>query len=145
METRLKVSDGHKMKHLQFHKGGGVYMHLPFLVISEGGICSCTSSIPPLDDATPNDEDVLQEENKVKRQATELDLDPNIAVQIRGLAKTYPGTTNIGCCKCHRTSPYHAVKVMLQKPNNYGSLLYSVPLRRKVTDLTNILLVSTCV
>lgn len=71
-------------------------MHLPFLVISEGGICSCTSSIPPLDDVTPNDEDVLEEENKVKQQATEMDLDPNIAVQIRGLAKRFPSTTNIG-------------------------------------------------
>jgi len=37
--------------------------------------------------------------------------DPNIAVQIHGLAKTYPGTTKLGCCKCTKTSPFHAVKV----------------------------------
>ncbi|MQM10037.1 hypothetical protein Taro_042924 [Colocasia esculenta] len=78
--------------------------------VEEGGICSCISSIPPSDDVRPNDEDVLQEEHIVKQQATETELDSNIAVQIRGLAKTYPGTINLGCCRCQRTSPYHAVK-----------------------------------
>lgn len=78
--------------------------------VEEGGICSCTGSIPPLDDASPNDEDVLAEENEVKEQAANGEVDSSIAVQIRGLRKTYPGTTNIGCCKCQRTPPYHAVK-----------------------------------
>ncbi|CBI15254.3 hypothetical protein VitviT2T_026113 [Vitis vinifera] len=78
--------------------------------VEEGGICSCIGSIPSLEDITPDDEDVLEEENKVKQQRREGVADPNIAVQICGLAKTYPGTTNIGCCKCKKTSPYHALK-----------------------------------
>ncbi|KAL6281660.1 hypothetical protein ACE6H2_018541 [Prunus campanulata] len=75
-----------------------------------GGICSCMGSVPPQEHFTPDDEDVLAEENIVKQQAKEGTVDPNIAVQIRGLVKTYPGTTTIGCCKCRRTSPYHALK-----------------------------------
>ncbi|KAK9090668.1 hypothetical protein Sjap_023845 [Stephania japonica] len=78
--------------------------------VEEGCLCSCRSSIPPLDDVFPDDDDVLDEEVLVKKQVTEDAIDPNVAVQIRGLAKTYPGTTNLGCCKCKRTSPYHAVK-----------------------------------
>ncbi|XP_010931289.1 ABC transporter A family member 2 isoform X2 [Elaeis guineensis] len=76
----------------------------------EGGICSCTGSIPPLDDAALNDEDVLAEETTVKQQVANDEIDSSVAVQIRGLRKTYPGTTNIGCCKCRKTPPYHAVK-----------------------------------
>ncbi|WOL00343.1 ABC transporter A family member 2 isoform X1 [Canna indica] len=78
--------------------------------VVEGSLCSCYGSIPPLDDATPNDEDVLAEETAVKQQAAVGNIDPDVAVQIRGLTKTYPGTTKIGCCKCQRSSPYHAVK-----------------------------------
>lgn len=48
----------------------------------------------------------------VKQQRREGMVDPNIAVQICGLTKTYPGTMNIGCCKCKKTSPYHAIKVL---------------------------------
>ncbi|XP_020420066.1 ABC transporter A family member 2 isoform X2 [Prunus persica] len=66
--------------------------------------------VPPQEHFTPDDEDVLAEENIVKQQTKEGTVDPNIAVQIRGLVKTYPGTTTIGCCKCRRTSPYHALK-----------------------------------
>ncbi|XP_031505426.1 ABC transporter A family member 2-like [Nymphaea colorata] len=78
---------------------------------TEGSICSCIGSTPPLEDEPQNDEDVLEEEITVRRQATENALDPNVAVQIRGLVKTYPGTTKlIGCCRCQRSSPYHAVK-----------------------------------
>ncbi|XP_057952553.1 ABC transporter A family member 2-like [Malania oleifera] len=76
----------------------------------EGGICSCNSSVPSLEHITPDDEDVLGEENIVKDQTKEGVIDPNVAVQIRGLCKTYPGTTKIGCCKCTRSSPYHALK-----------------------------------
>ncbi|KAM7479997.1 hypothetical protein LguiA_028210 [Lonicera macranthoides] len=78
--------------------------------VEEGSICSCMRSVPPLEDSTPDDEDVLEEENTVKQQAREGVVDPNLAVQVRGLVKTYPGTTKIGCCKCKRTSPYHALK-----------------------------------
>ncbi|XP_010256707.1 PREDICTED: ABC transporter A family member 2-like isoform X2 [Nelumbo nucifera] len=77
---------------------------------AEGGVCSCTGSIPELENITPDDEDVLQEQTGVKQQVNEGAVDPNVAVQIRGLAKTYPGTTNIGCCRCKRTSPYHALR-----------------------------------
>ena len=39
--------------------------------------------------------------------------DPNIAVQIHGLLKTYPGSKNVGCYKCKKNSPYHSLKVGL--------------------------------
>ncbi|GMP33513.1 hypothetical protein CsSME_00006800 [Camellia sinensis var. sinensis] len=39
--------------------------------VAEGGICSCTSSVPPMEDITPDDEDVLEEENTVKKEAKE--------------------------------------------------------------------------
>ncbi|XP_059643934.1 ABC transporter A family member 2-like [Cornus florida] len=78
--------------------------------VEEGGICSCTGSVPPLEDLTPEDEDVLEEENFVKQQASDGVVDPNTAIQIRGLVKTYPGTTKISCCKCNKTSPYQALK-----------------------------------
>eukprot|EP00256_Glycine_max_P061178 XP_014630248.1 ABC transporter A family member 2 isoform X2 [Glycine max] len=78
--------------------------------VKEGGVCSCIGSALCQEQSTPDD-DVLEEENKVKQQLTEGLVDANIAVQIRGLAKTYPGTRSIGCCfKCKRTSPYNAVK-----------------------------------
>lgn len=77
----------------------------------EGGICSCIGSTPPVEDVAPSDEDVLAEETIVKHQAASDEIDPSTAVQVRGLMKTYPGTTNVGCCKCKRTPPYHAVKV----------------------------------
>lgn len=69
------------------------------------------SSTPAVEIVTPDDEDVIAEETAVKQQVTESDLVPNVAVQIRGLRKTYAGTTNVGCFKCKRTPPYHAVKV----------------------------------
>ncbi|KAG5522842.1 hypothetical protein RHGRI_034849 [Rhododendron griersonianum] len=78
--------------------------------VAEGGICSCTRSVPPPEDVTPDDEDVHEEENTVKQAASEGEVDTNIAVQIRGLVKMYPGTTKIGCCKCEKTSHYHALK-----------------------------------
>ncbi|CAK9158689.1 unnamed protein product [Ilex paraguariensis] len=78
--------------------------------VQEGGICSCISSVPQFEHITPDDEDVLEEENTVKQQVSEGVVDQDTAVQIRGLVKIYPGTTKIGCCKCKRTSPYHAIK-----------------------------------
>lgn len=69
------------------------------------------SSIPPLENIHPDDEDVQEEETIVKQQAAGPNVDSNIAVQIRGLVKTYAGATKIGCCSCKRTSPYHALKV----------------------------------
>ena len=66
-----------------------------------------------MDHITPDDEDVLEEETLVKQHSIEGLVDPNIAVQIRGLAKTYPGTTTFGCCKCKKTPAYHALKVLI--------------------------------
>ncbi|KAK6123285.1 hypothetical protein DH2020_042962 [Rehmannia glutinosa] len=76
----------------------------------EGSMCSCLSSVPPSEDIVPDDEDVQEEESIVKQQAAEGNVNSSIAVQIRGLVKTYAGVTKIGCCKCKRTSPYHALK-----------------------------------
>ncbi|TYJ98618.1 ABC transporter A family member 2 [Cucumis melo var. makuwa] len=81
--------------------------------VEEGGICSCLGSLPVLEPITPDDEDVLEEENTVKQQLSDGIVDPNVAVQIRGLAKTYPGVWKFTlgcCCKCKKTSPYHAVR-----------------------------------
>ncbi|CAA6672740.1 unnamed protein product [Spirodela intermedia] len=78
--------------------------------VEEGGICSCTSSTPTPDDAVTDDNDVLQEEVTVKQQAAEMGQHPDVAVQLRGLAKTYPGSTTIRCYRWRRTRPYHAVK-----------------------------------
>ncbi|RZC60771.1 hypothetical protein C5167_022539 [Papaver somniferum] len=75
-----------------------------------GKLHGCNST---MDNTNPDDDDVREEESIVKQQMAEGSNDPNIAVQIRGLAKTYPGTLNMGCCKCKRTSPYHAVKDQL--------------------------------
>lgn len=69
------------------------------------------SSIPPLENINADDEDVLEEETIVKQQASGANVDSSIAVQVRGLVKTYAGATKFGCCRCKRTSPYHALKV----------------------------------
>lgn len=76
----------------------------------EGSLCSCIDPIPTPDDVTPDDEDVVAEETVVKQQTAQDATDLNVAVQMRGLTKTYPGAMNIGCCKCRKTPPYHAVK-----------------------------------
>ncbi|MCD7455438.1 ATP-binding cassette sub- A member 2 [Datura stramonium] len=78
--------------------------------VKEGSICSCTGSVPALDSIIPDDEDVLEEENIVKQLAMQGEIDSNVAVQLHGLVKIFPGTTKMGCCKCQRKSPYHALK-----------------------------------
>ncbi|XP_042947784.1 ABC transporter A family member 2-like isoform X1 [Carya illinoinensis] len=80
--------------------------------VKEGGICSCMGSVPQQEHITPDDGDVLEEENMVKHQTQEGVVDPNIAVQIRGLVKIYPGTRQFGCCKYKKTAPYHAVRAL---------------------------------
>lgn len=83
--------------------------HLPFV---EGGVCSCFGSAQHEEHDRPDDEDVLEEENAVRQQLTQGLVDANVSVQIHGLVKTYPGAFNISCCcKCKRSTPYHAVKV----------------------------------
>nr|XP_043637334.1 ABC transporter A family member 2-like isoform X2 [Erigeron canadensis] len=66
--------------------------------------------VPPIEHTSPDDEDVLEEENIVKQQHREGVVDQNFAVQIHGLVKVYPGKTNIGCCICKKSAPYHALK-----------------------------------
>ncbi|KAL2515888.1 ABC transporter A family member 2 [Forsythia ovata] len=78
--------------------------------VEEGSICSCSGSVPFVDSTVPDDEDVLEEENIVKRQASEGSVDSRVAAQISGIVKTYAGKTKIGCCKCTKTPPYHALK-----------------------------------
>uniref|UniRef100_A0A2N9H3Q6 ABC transporter domain-containing protein n=1 Tax=Fagus sylvatica TaxID=28930 RepID=A0A2N9H3Q6_FAGSY len=78
--------------------------------VKEGNICSCIGSDLLPESITPDDEDVFEEENLVKQQAREGIDDPNAAVQIHGLVKTYPKTMKIGCCRCRETPPYHAIK-----------------------------------
>uniref|UniRef100_A0A2N9H431 ABC transporter domain-containing protein n=1 Tax=Fagus sylvatica TaxID=28930 RepID=A0A2N9H431_FAGSY len=78
--------------------------------VKEGSICSCIGSVPQLEHLTPDDDDVVEEENVVKHQTREGVVDPNVAVQVRGLVKTYPGNTECGCCKCKKTPPYHALR-----------------------------------
>ncbi|RZC60770.1 hypothetical protein C5167_022538 [Papaver somniferum] len=80
--------------------------------------CICTSEVPLLDEKNPDDEDILEEKRMVKDQMREnynMNNDSNIAVQLRGLAKAYPGTIKLKrcggcCCTLTRTSTYHAVK-----------------------------------
>ena len=96
------------------------------MVFTEGGIYICIGSVPPHEDVSPDDEDVIEEDNLVKQQAREGVDDPNIAVLVRGLGKTYPGSTNIGFCKCKKNSPYQALKVnidiyLLYSPSIHGT------------------------
>ncbi|GAA0185277.1 ATP-binding cassette [Lithospermum erythrorhizon] len=65
------------------------------------------------------DRGVLEEEIIVKQQVKEGTNDPNVAVQLQGLAKTYSSTTKIKChscllcccyCSCKRIKSFEAVK-----------------------------------
>ncbi|KAJ8764040.1 hypothetical protein K2173_004931 [Erythroxylum novogranatense] len=68
----------------------------------------------PKEEYNALDDDVLEEENIVKKDARAGTVDPNVAVQIRGLVKTYPGTRSMCscccCCKGKTTKPYQALK-----------------------------------
>lgn len=90
-------------------KYSSLFPCIPFV---EGGVCSCFVSVPHEEHSTPDDEDVLEEENAVKQKLAQGVVDTNVAVQIHGIVKTYSGAFNIGCCcKCKRSTPYHAIKV----------------------------------
>ncbi|KAM6569736.1 hypothetical protein CsatB_017721 [Cannabis sativa] len=77
--------------------------------VQESAICSCLASIPEENHIPSDDEDVLEEEKIIKEQIIKGIDNPNIVVQIRGLVKTYPGTTKTCCFKCKKTPPYHVV------------------------------------
>ncbi|MCI93750.1 ABC transporter A family member 2-like, partial [Trifolium medium] len=44
------------------------------------------------ENSTADDEDVLEEENAVRQKLTQGVVDANVAVQVHGIVKTYPGT-----------------------------------------------------
>ncbi|KAH7550334.1 hypothetical protein JRO89_XS13G0173200 [Xanthoceras sorbifolium] len=57
----------------------------------------------------PDDEDVMEEENTVK-QVRESFADPNVAVQLRGLVKTYPGAKKAGSFCGKMSAPFHTFR-----------------------------------
>lgn len=73
------------------------------------------NSVPEQEYIPLDDEDVEEEEKMVKEQTANNNKDikdSNIAVQIRGLAKTYRVKANLRRCnKCKKTSSYHVLKV----------------------------------
>ncbi|KAL2935075.1 ABC transporter A family member 2 [Bienertia sinuspersici] len=73
----------------------------------ESGIFGCTKWLPKPETTTPDDEDVLEEENKIKKMMDDGVVDPDVAVQIRGLIKTYPGKLTK---TLRRLPPFHSVK-----------------------------------
>ncbi|BBN17980.1 ABC-2 type transport system permease protein [Marchantia polymorpha subsp. ruderalis] len=77
-----------------------------------GGCCSCTQAAPPAPELGElDDEDVVAEEDLVKRQKRDIVDDPAVAVRIQGLRKTFAGKTELKCCcRIKSTKPYHAVK-----------------------------------
>ncbi|KAK4374555.1 hypothetical protein RND71_005232 [Anisodus tanguticus] len=66
----------------------------------ENSPCCGSGSAPPNDSFTQDDEDVLEEENRVKQQAKEGNVDPNVAVQLQDLYKMYSRTINFSCHSC---------------------------------------------
>ncbi|XP_009629715.1 ABC transporter A family member 11-like [Nicotiana tomentosiformis] len=85
----------------------------------ENAPCCGSGSAPPLDSFTQDDEDVLVEENRVKQQAEEGNVDPNVAVQLQDLNKMYSRTISLSChsccllccyCRCKIKKPYKAVQ-----------------------------------
>lgn len=73
----------------------------------DGDSCCCMGSLNIPSESIAVDEDVAEEERFVREQAARLS-NPNIAVQVCGLVKTYPGTKR--CYKCKSTPAYQAVK-----------------------------------
>ncbi|XP_059299913.1 ABC transporter A family member 2-like isoform X1 [Lycium ferocissimum] len=85
----------------------------------ENAPCCGSGSAPPNDNFTQDDEDVLDEENRVKQAAKEGNVDPNVAVQLQDLYKMYSRTINFSChsccllccyCRCKIKKPYKAVQ-----------------------------------
>jgi ABC-type multidrug transport system ATPase subunit len=77
----------------------------------EGGrCCSCTGSLPPPPAEEFDDPDVSTESALVKQQKENGFKDPNVAVHVQGLVKTYPGSHKCVGCRMKATKPYHAVK-----------------------------------
>uniref|UniRef100_A0A803L938 ABC transporter domain-containing protein n=2 Tax=Chenopodium quinoa TaxID=63459 RepID=A0A803L938_CHEQI len=73
----------------------------------DSGFFGGTSWLPKPEMITPDDEDVLKEENKIKKFMDDGKVDPDVAVQIRGLVKTYPGKLDK---KLKISPPFHSVK-----------------------------------
>ncbi|KAM3374694.1 ABC transporter A family member 9 [Capsicum galapagoense] len=85
----------------------------------ENAPCCGSGSAPPNASFTQDDEDVLDEENRVKQQAKEGNIDPNVAVQLQDLYKMYSRTISFSChsccllccyCRCKIKKPFKAVQ-----------------------------------
>ncbi|TMW86787.1 hypothetical protein EJD97_020884 [Solanum chilense] len=85
----------------------------------ENTLCCGSGSSPPNDSFSQDDEDVLDEENRVKQQVKEGNVDPNVAVQLQDLYKMYSRTINFSChsccllccyCRCKIKKPFKAVQ-----------------------------------
>ncbi|XP_024541685.1 ABC transporter A family member 2 [Selaginella moellendorffii] len=69
--------------------------------------CCGRKILPSPPPGTATDDDVKAEEDSVKQN----DVDPLIAVQVRGLVKTFSGSRKkAGCCRWRRVPPQHAVQ-----------------------------------
>eukprot|EP00850_Spirogloea_muscicola_P008456 SM000045S16201 [mRNA] locus=s45:178603:184208:+ [translate_table: standard] len=85
---------------------------------TEGKACSCCGrrgqvARPGVEvDATDVDADVAVEKETIKEQARcGAPLDPSVAVQLCGLAKTFAGSRKrTGCCRYRALPPFQAVK-----------------------------------
>ncbi|XP_056686465.1 ABC transporter A family member 2 [Spinacia oleracea] len=73
----------------------------------ESGLFGSKSWLRKPEMITPDDEDVLEEENNIKKMMDGGRVDPDVAVQVQGLVKTYPGKLDK---KFKRSPPFHSVK-----------------------------------
>lgn len=94
--------------------------HFPLFVNIEDISSLGGSSTTLPNHLTLNDEDVHQEENSIRQAARAGRVEDGIAVQLRGLAKTYPKQMKINCkrfcfcccyCKCKMKKSFDAVRV----------------------------------
>eukprot|EP00271_Cylindrocystis_brebissonii_P002761 TRINITY_DN13562_c0_g1_i1.p1 TRINITY_DN13562_c0_g1~~TRINITY_DN13562_c0_g1_i1.p1 ORF type:complete len:960 (+),score=162.56 TRINITY_DN13562_c0_g1_i1:682-3561(+) len=73
-----------------------------------GGGCKCIGSVPDLPPLEgPEDADVATEKDMLQGHTEAQD---GVAIEVRGLVKSFAGSTEIGCCKCKRNSAFHAIK-----------------------------------
>ncbi|CAI5466645.1 unnamed protein product [Closterium sp. Yama58-4] len=65
---------------------------------------------PGLELVGEEDEDVQEEEERVKGQAERGEVDADVAVSVRGLVKTFPKKFKMKGLKCKMMPPFHAIK-----------------------------------
>ncbi|GBG75807.1 hypothetical protein CBR_g21052 [Chara braunii] len=83
-------------------------------VAEGGGCCTCMGSVPEAPQMAGRlDEDVVTEMEQVQAAVKHGSPGSGIAVQVRGLVKTYAGRRELKCgccCTCQKIPPFHAVK-----------------------------------